>query len=108
MGLLVTAAVFSFAAGIIHAYYTVALAPAIGALVGVGAVAAWRRRDWFGAGVTVAMVASTGVWAWVLLSRTPDWQPWLRYAVVGGAVVAVLLLLSMRSRVLPALACPRR
>ena len=42
--LLVTAATFSFAAGIIHPYYTVALAPAIGALVGIGAVACWRGR----------------------------------------------------------------
>jgi 4-amino-4-deoxy-L-arabinose transferase-like glycosyltransferase len=40
--LLVTAAVFSFMAGIIHPYYTVALAPAIGALVGIGAVTLWR------------------------------------------------------------------
>ena len=37
--LLVTGGVFSFMAGIIHPYYTVALAPAIGALVGIGAVA---------------------------------------------------------------------
>src|SRR6202035_909420 len=40
--LLVTAAVFSFMSGIIHPYYTVALAPAIGALVGIGAVMLWR------------------------------------------------------------------
>ena len=40
--LLVTAAVFSFMSGIIHPYYTVALAPAIGALVGIGAVTLWR------------------------------------------------------------------
>ncbi len=38
--LVVTAATFSFMAGIFHAYYTVALAPAIGALVGTGALAA--------------------------------------------------------------------
>ena len=36
--LVVTAAVISFSAGIIHEYYTVALAPAIGALVGIGSV----------------------------------------------------------------------
>src|SRR3989449_4590693 len=36
--LLVTGAVFSFAQGIIHPYYSIALAPAIGALVGAGAV----------------------------------------------------------------------
>ena len=32
----VTAGVFSYMNGIIHAYYTVALAPAIGAVVGMG------------------------------------------------------------------------
>jgi len=36
--LVVTGLVFSFMAGIIHPYYTIALAPAIGALVGIGAV----------------------------------------------------------------------
>ena len=35
--LVVTAAVFSFMQGIFHAYYAVALAPAVGALVGMGA-----------------------------------------------------------------------
>ena len=41
---LVTAAVFSFMSGIIHTYYAVALAPAIGALVGAGVVELWRLR----------------------------------------------------------------
>ena len=36
---------FSFMAGIFHPYYTVALAPAIGALVGIGASVLWRHRD---------------------------------------------------------------
>ena len=39
-GSLVTGAAFSFGQGIIHQYYTVALAPAIGAVVGIGATAA--------------------------------------------------------------------
>ena len=43
--LVVTAAVFSFAAGIIHPYYTVALAPSIGALIGIGSVLLWQRRS---------------------------------------------------------------
>ena len=34
--LLVTGLIFSFMSGIFHAYYTVALAPAVGALVGIG------------------------------------------------------------------------
>ena len=48
--LLVTGLTFSYAKGIIHPYYTVALAPAIGALVGMGAVASGGcvTRCWAG------------------------------------------------------------
>ncbi|MER6596289.1 glycosyltransferase family 39 protein, partial [Micromonospora purpureochromogenes] len=42
--LLVTGLIFSFMSGIFHAYYTVALAPAVGAVVGIGAVLLWRER----------------------------------------------------------------
>ncbi|MGW4153813.1 ArnT family glycosyltransferase [Micromonospora chersina] len=42
--LLVTGLIFSFMSGIFHAYYTVALAPAVGALVGIGATVLWRAR----------------------------------------------------------------
>ena len=42
--LLVTGLTFSLMAGIFHAYYTIALAPAIGALVGMGGREAWERR----------------------------------------------------------------
>ncbi len=51
--LLVTGLVLSFASGIIHPYYTVALAPAIGALLGIGMVALWKQ-----VGVVAAMVAA--------------------------------------------------
>ncbi len=43
--LVVTAVVFSFANGILHPYYTVALAPAIGASIGIGATLLWRNRS---------------------------------------------------------------
>ena len=46
--LVVTGVVFSFMGGMVHPYYTVALAPAIAALVGIGAVWAWRRRSQLG------------------------------------------------------------
>ncbi|MFI2713658.1 ArnT family glycosyltransferase [Micromonospora sp. NPDC018662] len=42
--LLVTGLIFSFMSGIFHAYYTVALAPAVGALVGIGVTQLWRAR----------------------------------------------------------------
>ncbi|MBD8484188.1 glycosyltransferase family 39 protein [Frigoribacterium sp. CFBP 8759] len=99
-----TALVFSFMSGIFHAYYTVALAPAIAVALGAAADVLWRRRarSW----VRIVLAASallTGVWAWVLLGRAESWQPWLRYVVVTLAVVgAVLVLLPRRGRALTA------
>ena len=43
--LLLTGLIFSFAQGIIHPYYTVVLAPAVGALVGMGSSYLWQRRE---------------------------------------------------------------
>ena len=62
--LLVTGIVFSFASGIIHPYYTVALAPAIAALVGLGVVELWRRRaeaDGVARWTLAALVGRVGV-----------------------------------------------
>jgi 4-amino-4-deoxy-L-arabinose transferase-like glycosyltransferase len=92
--LVVTGLVFSFGKGIIHPYYTVALAPAIGALVGIGAVGLWRLRDQLWCRVLLAVtVATTAVWSHQLLARTPSWHPWLRAAilVVGLFVAAAAL-----------------
>ncbi|MFR9750646.1 glycosyltransferase family 39 protein [Nocardia sp. 004] len=89
--LLVTALVFSFMAGIFHEYYTVALAPAIAALVGAGTVLLWRERHrlWVRliSALTVGLTTAT---AWILLSRSPDWQPWLRWTVLVIGVIATL------------------
>jgi 4-amino-4-deoxy-L-arabinose transferase-like glycosyltransferase len=91
--LAVTGAVFSYAQGIFHEYYTVQLAPAISALVAIGAVLGWRHRD--RAVARVGLAAAVGVTAWwsaKLLDRSPDWHPWLRAAIlVVGFVVAALL-----------------
>ena len=89
----------AYMAGIFHAYYTVALAPAIAALVGMGARAAvaaprcrcgrgscWRRP-----------LAGTALWAWVLLDPVRRLLPWLRWLVlVVGLVAAVGLLVADR------------
>ena len=76
--LLVTAGVFSYASGIIHPYYAVQLAPAIAALVAIGAVVLWRRRAAIGARLILAAgVAVTGVWSFELMTRAADWYPWL-------------------------------
>jgi 4-amino-4-deoxy-L-arabinose transferase-like glycosyltransferase len=91
--LLVTGAVFSFMAGIIHPYYTVALAPAIGALVGIGAVEGWRRRDlWAGRILLSVMLAATALWAGVLLNRTPSWYPAVHVLVLVTGLLAAAVL----------------
>jgi 4-amino-4-deoxy-L-arabinose transferase-like glycosyltransferase len=59
--LLVTAAVFSFMDGTVHPYYTVALAPAIAALVGISVAELLRRKDsWLPRLTLAAMLAVTG------------------------------------------------
>ena len=92
--LLVTGLVFSFMSGIIHPYYTVALAPAIGALAGIGAVTAWQARGVAGpAGLAARLLLAAGLlvtafWAYLLLDRSPDWFPWLRLLIVACGVLA--------------------
>jgi 4-amino-4-deoxy-L-arabinose transferase-like glycosyltransferase len=88
--LLVTALTFSYMGGIIHPYYTVALAPAIAALVGTAAVQLWRlRSNPAAAGVLSGGVALTAVTTYLLLSGS-SWQPWLApFVLVGGLLAAV-------------------
>ncbi|MBC2639955.1 MULTISPECIES: glycosyltransferase family 39 protein [unclassified Rhodococcus (in: high G+C Gram-positive bacteria)] len=101
--LLVTGLTFSFMAGIFHAYYTVALAPAVAALVAIGSVTLWRRRDasWVRAVLAVTLL-TTAVMSWVLLGRSASFVPWLKWAVVVVgilAAVAVLIPASTRGRI---------
>ncbi|HEX3258740.1 MAG TPA: glycosyltransferase family 39 protein [Pseudonocardia sp.] len=92
--LVVTGLTFSLMAGIIHPYYVVVLAPPIAALVGLGGALAWRDRAQLGVRLLLAAgVAVTAAWAFVLLRRTPSWQPWLAWTVPGLGVVAVVGLL---------------
>ena len=85
--LIVTGLVFSLAQGIIHPYYTVALAPAIGAIVGIGGGFLWSRRSALWARVAMgSIVVGSSVWAAVLLDRVPTWHPWLRTAILVGGL----------------------
>ncbi|MCX6477445.1 glycosyltransferase family 39 protein, partial [Rhodococcus sp. (in: high G+C Gram-positive bacteria)] len=98
--LLVTGLTFSFMAGIFHAYYTVALAPAIAALIGSGSVVAWRHRDVHWVRIILAVsLAATVAMAWVLLGRSPTFVPWLRWTIlVVGIVSAVAVLIPAVTR----------
>jgi 4-amino-4-deoxy-L-arabinose transferase-like glycosyltransferase len=91
--LVVTGLVFSLMSGIIHSYYSVVLAPAIGALVGGGTVELWRlrRRSPLGGLVLAGALLVSGAWAWMLLDRTPDFWPGLGIAVFAVTLVAAVI-----------------
>src|SRR4051794_25403566 len=97
-------AVFSTQQGIFHPYYASALAPAVAALTGFGAVALarWARASWAG---LVALAVAIGATAWVavvVLARTPDFAPALRVVIPVAAALgiagAVVLRLGVRAR----------
>jgi 4-amino-4-deoxy-L-arabinose transferase-like glycosyltransferase len=93
--LVVTALVFSYMSGTVHPYYSVALAPAIAALVAICGRALWQGRAHLAPrSVLAGMVVVTAVWSFILLDRTPDWFPALRWiiAVLGVLVGTVLVM----------------
>ncbi|MCW3042304.1 MAG: hypothetical protein JWL57_462 [Actinobacteria bacterium] len=88
--MLVSALVFSFASGIVHEYYSVALAPSVAALAAIGTVTFWKRREqWAGKAALLAMLAATGLWAFVVLDRSPHWNAWLRVLLVATALAGI-------------------
>ncbi len=96
--LLMFLAVYDYAQGIFHPYYTVVMAPAVAALAGAGAVALWRlgQRSLRWAWVLPTTIVGTVVWADALLARSSGYDPWLGPAViVAGAVSALVLFLCM-------------
>ena len=108
--LLVHAAVFSFATGIFHAYYTVAMAPAVAALVGGGLVELWRLRS-RSLAATAALSGGLLITAWWgsrLLARTPSFAPGLGTLELVAAVVAAgaLLMLRLKDRWVPLAGVP--
>ncbi|MFJ4368733.1 ArnT family glycosyltransferase [Streptomyces chartreusis] len=89
--LVTTMLVFSYMQGIFHEYYTVALAPYIAPLIGMGAALLWEKRDkaWASLTLAAAMTATAG-WGYVLLNRSSDYLPWLKWVVLIGGLAAAL------------------
>ncbi|MER5196292.1 ArnT family glycosyltransferase [Streptomyces sp. NPDC002755] len=89
--LLITTVVFSYMAGIFHQYYTVALAPYMAAVIGMGAGLLWEKRSELWASITLAAsVVAAASWSYVLLNRTSDYLPWLKWLVLIGGLAAAL------------------
>lgn len=80
----VNAAVFSWMTGMVHPYYTVALAPAVGALIGLAAV--WSRP------AGVVMGVSAAAWSVALLQRAKMGPVWSHWAIALAAIAGVVLL----------------
>ncbi|WP_417219651.1 ArnT family glycosyltransferase [Arthrobacter sp.] len=92
--LVITWLVFSYMQGIIHQYYTAALAPAIAAMVGAGGWLLHQFLDQLWARITAAvLVAGTGFWSIHLLHLYPAFLPWLAPVVGVVACVAAAVLL---------------
>ena len=88
--------VISLGQGIIHPYYAVALAPPLGALVGIATMGLWQRRaTWVGRVGLAAGLGATVVWSYVLLGRTSNWFPALRPSVVVVGALGVLAILAL-------------
>ncbi|MEU7660795.1 glycosyltransferase family 39 protein [Streptomyces lincolnensis] len=89
--LLMTMVVFSYMAGIFHQYYTVALAPYLAVVIGMGAGLLWEKRAEMWASLTLAAsVVAAASWSYVLLDRTSDYLPWLKWLVLIGGLAAAL------------------
>lgn len=93
--MVVTALVFSYMSGIIHQYYTVALAPGVAGVIGIGARELWRvRGSWLGRITFAATTTATAPLAWTMLGWSPEFLPWLRWLVLAvglGAAVTFLV-----------------
>ncbi|AWZ05163.1 MULTISPECIES: glycosyltransferase family 39 protein [unclassified Streptomyces] len=91
--LLITGLVFSYMQGIFHEYYTVALAPFVAALVGMGIAVLWEERGSRAASLTLAgTLVITSYWAFVLLGRSAGYVPWLRWGLLAAGLGSALLL----------------
>ena len=92
--LLMYLAVYDYAKGIFHPYYTVVMAPAVAALAGAGAVALWRlgRQSLRWAWALPAAIVGTALWADTLLARTSGYDSWVGPTVVVTGVVSALVL----------------
>jgi 4-amino-4-deoxy-L-arabinose transferase-like glycosyltransferase len=94
--ILVDGLVLSFMQGVIHAYYSLSIAPAVAAMFAIGVSQMWARREswWCRIALAVTLLA-TGLWSWWTLEGNADWLPGLKWAVLVLTAVASLSLLGV-------------
>ena len=88
--LLVTGVVFTFMNGTVHPYYTVALAPAVAALIGLGSVWAWRSHAGLDGRIALAvMLGLAGWWSVNVLNRNHFGPVWMPMLITAASVVGI-------------------
>ena len=90
-------AVFTFARGIFHEYYTTIMGPAVAALAGVGAIALcdeWRRGE--GRGYLPMALVLTAAWQASIVGQSPEIRRWLLPALGVATLASVLVLVASR------------
>lgn len=95
--LLMHIVIFSMTSGTIHPYYVVAMAPAVAALVGIGAPYIWQAytRRTKVAWILPLSIALTTILSIIMLGYSNYW-PWLMWLVmIAGGVATILTLLPL-------------
>jgi 4-amino-4-deoxy-L-arabinose transferase-like glycosyltransferase len=95
----VEAVVLSLASGIVHPYYTSALAPGASAMVGAGALAlvALLRRDARWAALLAATVVASVATQIVLLDRS-EYMQWMLPVLIVAGLATIAIALRARTR----------
>lgn len=89
--------IFSMTSGTIHPYYVVAMAPAVAALVGIGAPYIWQAytRRTKVAWILPLSIALTTILSIIMLAYSNYW-PWMMWLVmIAGGVATILTLLPL-------------
>jgi 4-amino-4-deoxy-L-arabinose transferase-like glycosyltransferase len=102
----VTAVVLSLMRGISHPYYAVELAPAVAALVALGATLLWRRRTAEARLLLAVVSVFTTVWSMTLVERRLPPGSVVEIAVAGTGVLAAAGLLVLAFVTTPGLQTP--
>ena len=95
--LLMHVVIFSMTSGTIHPYYVVAMAPAVAALVGIGAPYIWQAytRRTKVAWILPLSIALTTILSIIMLGYSNYWS-WLMWLVmIAGGVATILTLLPL-------------
>jgi len=89
---IVDGGVLSYMNGMVHPYYCLSIAPGVAGMFAVGIYEMWsKRQGWFGRLGLAALLATTGIWSFVLLHRNSGWLPELRWGVLIVTLAAAIV-----------------